>query len=182
MSEMIFRSVHEDDLQRIMNWRMRPDITKYMNSDPKLTIEGQYRWFDKISKDKDSFYWVVEVDGKACGVASLVNWDKDNSIIHTGAYIAEEDCRSLKNILDMNMNLFAYAIEVLHINKVSVEILNHNTGQLKWILRFGAKKEGVLRQSIKKNGMYYDVHLFSILTSEWQEILSKIAFDRVRIE
>ena len=47
-----FRKVREEDLKIIMHWRMSPDITKYMCSDPVLTIEGQKRWFEKISADE----------------------------------------------------------------------------------------------------------------------------------
>ena len=38
------RTIRDDDLEMIMNWRMRPDITKYMNTNPKLTLEGQRKW------------------------------------------------------------------------------------------------------------------------------------------
>ncbi|MBQ9234161.1 MAG: GNAT family N-acetyltransferase [Lachnospiraceae bacterium] len=182
MGDMRFRKIREDDLELIMNWRMRPDITMYMNTDPKLTIEGQRKWYEKICKEDDTFYWIVESDGKACGLVSLVNWDKDNSIIHTGAYIAEKDCRSLENIINMNMNLFAYAMEEVKVNRISVEILHHNIGQLKWMHKFGATKEGVLRQAVKKGDEYYDMHIFSILADEWKDILSKVFFKRIDIE
>lgn len=35
------RKVTEGDLEQIMRWRMDPEITRYMNTDPKLTLEGQ---------------------------------------------------------------------------------------------------------------------------------------------
>lgn len=182
MSSMCFRKIRESDLEMIMNWRMRPDITKYMNTDPKLTLDDQRKWFLKINQQNDTFYRVVEFCEKPCGLVSLVHWDKENSSIHSGVYIAEKDCRSLKNILDMNMNLFAYAIEKLKVNRVAMEILQNNIGQLNWVLRFGAKKEGVLRQAIMKNNQYYDLHLFSILSCEWPEIIKKIHFERIEIE
>ena len=182
MSNMRFRKIREDDLETIMNWRMRPDITMYMNTDPKLTLEGQKKWYEKISNETDTFYWVVESDGKACGLVSLVDWDKNNNVIHAGAYIAEKDGRSLENIVTMNMNMFAYAMEELKVNRISLEILHHNVGQLNWVRRFGAKKEGVLRQAIKKGDDYYDMHIFSILACEWEEIISKVVFKRIDIE
>ena len=182
MSSLSFRKIRECDLEMIMNWRLSPDITKFMNTNPQLTIDKQKKWFEKISKENDSFYRVVFSGEKPCGLVSLVGWDKNNNVIHSGVYIAEKDCRSLKNILDMNMNLFAYAIEILKVNKIAMEILQNNIGQLNWIVRFGAKKEGVLRQAIMKNGQYYDLHLFSILSSEWPEILNRIKFDRIDIE
>lgn len=33
------RKIKRDDLEMIMNWRMDPDVTKYMYTDPKLSIE-----------------------------------------------------------------------------------------------------------------------------------------------
>ena len=176
------RKGREWDLKIIMRWRMSPDITQYMCTDPKLTIEGQKKWFEKIQSDYDSFYWIYEVDGQPVGLVSLVDWDKSNSIIHTGAYIAEKWARSLQNIIDMNMNLTAYPFEKLHINKVSIEIMHHNVGQLNWAKRIGYVPEGILRQAIKKNGQYYDLHLFSILRSEWENIRHKIHYNVLEIE
>ena len=42
------RKVTEGDLEQIMRWRMDPEITRYMNTDPKLTLEGQKKWFAKM--------------------------------------------------------------------------------------------------------------------------------------
>ena len=36
-----FRLVKEEDLYTIMLWRMLPEITQFMCTDPKLTIEDQ---------------------------------------------------------------------------------------------------------------------------------------------
>lgn len=44
------RKVTEGDLEQIMRWRMDPEITRYMNTDPKLTLEGQKKWLPKCSR------------------------------------------------------------------------------------------------------------------------------------
>ena len=111
-----------------------------------------------------------------------MDWDRKNSVIHSGAYIAEKEARDLGNILDMNMNLWAYALEKLRVNRVSIEILGNNPGQIRWMPRFGAVKEGVLRQAVRKNEQYYDLHLFSFLASEWQTVLERVHFRRIEIE
>ena len=50
------RKVTEGDLEQIMRWRMDPEITRYMNTDPKLTLEGQKKWFAKVQQDPDVSY------------------------------------------------------------------------------------------------------------------------------
>ena len=62
------RKVTEGDLEQIMRWRMDPEITRYMNTDPKLTLEGQKKWFAKVQQDPDVSYWIIEIDGTAAGV------------------------------------------------------------------------------------------------------------------
>ena len=39
------REIAEEDLELIMKWRMSEDVTKYMNTNPKLTIEDQKKEF-----------------------------------------------------------------------------------------------------------------------------------------
>ena len=62
------RKVAEGVLEQIMRWRMDPEITRYMNTDPKLTLEGQKKWFAKVQLDPDVSYWFFELDGTAAGV------------------------------------------------------------------------------------------------------------------
>ena len=62
------RKVTEGDLEQIMQWRMDPEITRYMNTDPKLTLEGQKQWFAKVQKDPDVSYWIIEIGGIPAGV------------------------------------------------------------------------------------------------------------------
>ena len=42
--DISLREIQENDLEQIMEWRMRPDITRFMNTDPVLTLEKQREW------------------------------------------------------------------------------------------------------------------------------------------
>ena len=87
------RKITENDLEDIMVWRMKPSVTKYMNTDPKLTIEGQKKWFEKISSDPTCRYWVIDVDGVGIGVLGLIDIDHDNKRVSWVWYIGEESYR-----------------------------------------------------------------------------------------
>ncbi|MCR5720358.1 MAG: GNAT family N-acetyltransferase, partial [Lachnospiraceae bacterium] len=65
------RKIREEDLEAIMNWRMDPDITRYMNTDPKLTLEGQRKWLSSIENNPDVFYRLIEIDNMPAGVINL---------------------------------------------------------------------------------------------------------------
>lgn len=176
-----FLTIKEEDLEMIMNWRMQPDITRYMNTDPKLTIEDQKRWYEKIKKS-DDFYWIIAVDGIKVGVASLVNWDKNNRRIYTGVYIAVKEKRSLRLILDVQWNLYQYAFDTLKCNKVCEEVFSCNKAVLRILDLCGSKVEAVLRQHILKNNKYYDVTVRGILESEWREKTQELKYNYAKFE
>ena len=46
-----FRNIKEDDLEMILAWRTNPEVTRYMFTDPDLSLEKQRRWFERIAAD-----------------------------------------------------------------------------------------------------------------------------------
>ena len=174
-----FRKITEDDLEMIMNWRMMPEITRYMYTDPKLTLDDQKRWFQKISNNKDEFYWVVETEGVPVGVANFTRWDKDASVIYTGAYIAVKEKRSMKLCADLQFGLYQFAFDVLGVNKMCQEVMGNNKDVVRIDERLGATLEGVLRQAKKKYGEYFDLYVLGILKSEWEELKKKVKYTKI---
>lgn len=176
------RKISEEDLERIMNWRMQPDITKYMNTDPKLTLEGQKKWFEGIQKKDDVFFWILEVEDEPVGVVDFVDWDKHNGIIHTGVYIAVKEKRSMILTVNLQLSMYQFAFETLGVNKVSMEILGNNLPVVNLNERLGAVREGVLRQAVKKGEEYLDLYLLSVLKEEWPDVKNKTKYSYIDFE
>ncbi|MDE7432893.1 MAG: GNAT family N-acetyltransferase [Lachnospiraceae bacterium] len=174
------RRIRPEDLEMIMNWRMMPDITKYMNSDPKLTMDSQKKWFQKINESETDFYWMLVVDGVPSGVVSLVGFDKQQ--IHTGLYVAVKEKRSLKLTMYIQWNLYRYAFEQLGVHKVCEEVFSLNKAVNRILDMCGSKREGELRDHIFKNGEYFDVTVRGILKSEWEELKGRIKYDFIEFE
>lgn len=177
-----FQAIQECDLESIMHWRMQPDITKYMNTDPQLTIEDQYNWYKHILHQKDEYYWIIVVDNVKVGIASLVNPDSSNKQIHTGVYVAVKEKRSLRLILDIQWNLYSFAFDTLHYNKVCEEIFSINKPVLRILDMCGSKIEGELRDQVFKNNQYYDITIRGILRREWNDMKPQLKYNKVNIE
>lgn len=170
------RKIKDNDLEQIMYWRMLPEVTRFMNTDPKLTLEGQKKWYQKICESKTDFYWILEVDNEPAGVASLVDMDVHAGKIHTGVYIAEKKKRSLQLTMELQWNLYDYAFEKLRMHKVCEEILAENKAVIRILDMCGSKREGVLRDQVYKYGVYHDVVVRGILKDEWQEMKKNIIY------
>ena len=88
------RKLRIDDLEKVMHWRMSPHVTRYMNTDPILTLKGQKRWFEKLSSEMDIYYWIIYVGTIPCGVINFADIDTTNKRCSWGCYVAEKKLRS----------------------------------------------------------------------------------------
>ena len=171
--QVVLRKMCINDMEMVRQWRMMPEVTKYMYTDPIITLEQQIKWYDKVSKS-DELYWIVVQDGTPVGLASLVGWDKENNRMTGGAYIAVRNSDTFKLAIELQLNLLNYAFNVLHVNKVCGEVISENVGALKVLEMCGSVREGVLREHIYKNGRYYDVIVQSTIKSDWGRIKKRL--------
>lgn len=174
--------LRETDLPMVMDWRMRPDITRYMNTDPVLTIDKQQKWFDKVRGDKTQRHWLVNYEDIPIGLINIFDVDQVNSRCSWGYYIAETAYRSLRLAMYLEWSLYDYVFDVMKLNKLCSETFVDNKQVVKLHLLCGGREDGVMRQHIHKNGKFYDVSIISILASEWEEKKKELDYERFHFE
>lgn len=176
------KKLHEGALEKVMNWRMLPEVTKYMYTDPKLTLAEQIDWFKKISKDPRVRYWLIEVDGVDVGIINLADIDTDNLRCCWAYYIADTSFRGRGLGTILECNIYDYVFDVLKLNKLWCEVLTFNESVIKLHQKFGSEVEGILKQHILKNGIFYDVARMAITKDKWYKIKNNYSYDKIEIE
>ncbi len=176
------RRIDDKDLEQIMNWRMDPDITKWMNTDPVLTLDIQQEWIVKIRESITTEYWLIEVDNQSAGIINLVDIDLEKKESSWAYYIGEKTLRSLKLAMYLEWNLYDYVFNILGLNKLYNEVLSINEGVIKLHQMCGSKIDSILKNQVNKKGQYYDVIVLNILKSEWQELRATKHFDLINFE
>jgi len=173
------RKLKASDLENVMRWRMSPHITKFMNTEPSLTMEGQKQWFDKLLSAGELYYWIIEVEGMPCGLINLSDIDMTNKRCTWGYYVAEKKSRSFHLSISLEMSLYDYAFDKIGLNKVTGESLCINTAAIKMHELCGCKIEGVLKQHIFKNGQYYDVCVQSMFAETWRNTRDGFEYQKI---
>ena len=166
----IFRPIKEEELQMIMEWRMRPDITKFMYTDPQLTLEMQRKWFHSLKGRKDMFSFMIEVDGIPSGILNITDIDYKNHRCSWGYYMAVKEKRSLPLAMAIEWNLYDYVFDELGMHKLEGEIFSFNKAVLRIHQMCGSEIEGELKDHIYKNGQFCDVTVTGILKEQWEVI------------
>jgi len=175
----ILRQITEDDLEMIMNWRMSESVTRYMNTNPKLTLEGQKKWFDSQKNNDKSRNWIIDLDGKSVGLINLIDIDWKNGNTSWGYYIGEEKYRSLKLAISLEMSLYDYCFDVLGFNEVHNEVFKLNEGVWKLHIACGNRIIKEVAGEVEKDGVLYDIVHLSIRRDEWYEIRKNKKYDKI---
>lgn len=178
----ILRPIQENELEMIMNWRMMPEITKFMYTDPQLTLEAQKNWFYSLQKRNDIIVFMIEVDKTPCGILNITDIDFTNKRCSWGYYIAVKEKRSLPLAMSLEWNLYDYVFDVLGLNKLEGEIFSFNKAVLRIHQMCGSEIEGVLKQHIYKNNQFYDVTVTGILKEQWYKIRKKYSYEPIEFQ
>ncbi len=176
------RDIREDDLENIMRWRMDPDITRYMNTDPKLTLEGQKKWLAAIQANPDVRYWLVEVDGEPAGVINLTKLSDPSGDIGWAYYIGEKRLRSMKTALALEMSMYDHALVELGKNSVLSDVFSLNKGVIALHQLCGCETVCEKKDYVTKNGIAYDM-TFQVMTAErWKRLRESKKYDKISFE
>ena len=173
------RAIRDDDLEKIMNWRMRPDITKYMNTNPRLTLEGQKKWLSDISTDPKVKYWIIEIEGIASGVINLADIDRERKTASWAYYIGEKELRSFDVAISLEMSLYDYVFEELEFVELHNEVFSLNKGVIKIHCLCGNRIVDEVKGKVVKEGISYDVTHLSITAGEWKSIKPDMEYEKV---
>lgn len=173
------RKIEESDLEQIMRWRMDPDITRYMNTDPQLTLEGQKEWLRGIRSRQDVKYWLIEADGRPAGVINTGGLEALDGSCTWGYYVGEKGLRSIKTALSLEMSLYDYVFEKLGRKTLYGDIFTLNQGVIQLHLLCGSKIVEEKKAHVCKNGRYYDVTFMSMEAERWQELKKTKKYEKI---
>ena len=85
-----FVTLEDDIIETIRIWRNHPEIRNLMYNQDEISKDQHNNFINKLKVVDDKFYWLVEYDNKPFGVASLVDFDKENRVGELGYYISPE--------------------------------------------------------------------------------------------
>ncbi len=173
------RDIREEDLSRIMDWRMDPEITKYMNTDPELTLEGQKKWFEKISEDPDVRYWMILVDEEPAGVINFANLNAEDGEIGWAYYVGEKRLRSMKLALALEMSMYDEALIRREKKAVISDVFSLNKGVIALHQLCGCETIREQKGAVTKNGTDYDVTYMRMTADKWKEIRGTKNYEKI---
>lgn len=167
MTDIELRDIQADDIEMIRNWRNSKEVSQYMYTEDFISPEQQKKWFEKISKESNSKYWIIEFDNKPLGLVSISEISKVYDSCFWAFYLGDSSVRGAGIGSKIEYNILKYVFEELGLNKLRCEVLTNNPSVIAMHEKFGFRREAFYREHVCKNGQYFDVVGLAMLKREW---------------
>ncbi len=165
MSMIQFLKLREEHLEMVLKWRLKPEVSQYMFTDVRDSMDDQLRWFRRVSNDPGYRYWIIVYRYVPIGLINLAGIDWNNRHLCAGYYIGELEYRSLGAIIPPY--LYNYVFNEMKFRKIFGEVMAGNENVIKLYQIHGYSQVGVYRDHIWKGDQFHDVVLIELLSESW---------------
>lgn len=139
-----------------------------------VNLPAEEAWFDSICKDKTSWTFSIIVNelkthahGGVIGNCTLMGFHGKNRSATMGIAIGDAVHRGKGFGTEAIKLLMEFGFLEMNLNRIELQVLELNAPARKLYERLGFKLEGTLRQSLFREGRYWDTYIMSMLRSEY---------------
>lgn len=169
---LTYRRPALDDAERLLGWRTRPDITRFMFTDIEHDVEKQRAWLAACETKPGFVHRIICIGAKPVGYASITVVDAAAKVGTVGVYLA--DIQNQPGVTAFNfIHALNHAFYTVGLNKIVNHILEGNTRVIRAQKYNGYRHVGVLRQHVRKYEKLHDVYVFEQLRAEWVRFREK---------
>lgn len=168
IQDYTLREMEESDVERVLTWRNREAIRRFMLTDHKISLEEHLEWFQKITREKSAIPLIFSYQNRPLGFMNFTQLDWRNRVCSWGFYIGEEK-RPPKSGRIMGFLSIQYIFEQRSFRKLMGEVLRYNEKSIRLHRELGFHQEGILQQHILKGTRYEDLILFALFRQDWDK-------------
>lgn len=168
--KVLLRALEKEDLEFLREMINDPEMEKDVVgwSFPVSKIE-QEKWFENQIQNKNNIRYIIEVDKKRIGLATITNIDWKNRKACHGIKLFSNDVKGKGYGTDTVNTIMKYAFEELQLNKLYSTILEYNVPSINLYKKCGWSIDGTLRESTFKQNRYVNELAVSILKKDYEE-------------
>jgi len=148
-------------------------VIQYINNNPIKTIDQAnewLKWMGGFFAAKDGLRWSAELSESKTfiGAGGLYRWNREANYAELGFDIVPSYSGN-GYATELAQTIIEFGWDTMKLNRIEAFVIVGNHASVRILTKLGFRKEGLLRQRVLKGGKYFDIYLFSLLESDYQE-------------
>ena len=172
-SRVRLTALTQNDLPTIVQWHQNPDFLRLFDALPAYprTDTALTQWLDDTHKSTDAFLFAVRPLDKD----ELIGYVELDGILWThrvsGVSIAIGETKHWGNGYgyEVMQLVLRFAFDELNLHRVQLTVFSYNERAIALYEKLGFQCEGLHREHLQRDGKRYDMYLYGLLHSEWED-------------
>jgi RimJ/RimL family protein N-acetyltransferase len=161
------RPPRSDNLPEMVRWFEDIEVTRFLEMRHPPGIEAEKEWLDRIGRDPDQIYWVVEFEGRAVGGTGIHGIDWKHGIGTTGTAIGEKSAWGKGIGREVMLLRAEYAFTQLPLRKLKSMYVDGNVGSARAQAACGYKEVGRHKAERFVDGRWRDLISTELMREDW---------------
>jgi len=163
---MRLRHVLNDDHEFLVDLHNDPEVLYNITHPLPITLQQHYAWWEQIVEDPKQLRLIFTVDGARVGFTKFYDIDTVNGNCVLGADI-HRDHRGKGYAKYMWARMLDWSFFNLNLHRVSLTTATYNPIGMHVYTKIGFKREGMLIESLCRDGEYHDQVGMYMLRQDW---------------
>lgn len=155
------RSITENDLELVLEWRNSFRVRNYMINNHIITINEHRAWFNRQLHDDSSICLIFEFHNEPVGVLNFSDIDRERGICFWGFYLGRENLPKGTGTTMATLGI-EYAFQNLKMQKICAKVLEFNHASIRIHQKLGFVLEEVLRNHVRRENGLVNLLLFGL--------------------
>ncbi len=169
------RGVERSDLPKFQEWLNDPEVIENLGMYLPLSMVDEEKWFGGVSalqpEEKPLAIEIYE-DGawRLVGDSGLFNLEWANRCAEFGIFIGDKSVWNKGYGTEVTRLLLRHGFETLNLHRIYLRVYSTNPRGRRAYEKAGFVLEGTMREAVYRHGRYADIHIMSVLRSEWDAV------------
>lgn len=168
--KVYLRRIHMDDAPLLTRWMEQMDYARHLMRRMAYppSVEEMGEWLKEPSSDEPMFAICRREDDRMVGWCGFkdVRWSSRHALFAIG--IGDAEMRGHGYGIDGTRLLLRYGFMEMNLNCIALEVFSFNAPAIATYEKLGFRHDGTMRAYLYRDGEYHDMHLMSLLYSEWR--------------
>ena len=172
-SRVRLTALTQSDLPTIVQWHQNPNFLRLFDALPAYprTETALTQWLNDTHKSTDTFLFAI----RALDSDALIGYVELDGILWThrvsGVSIAIGEAKQWGKGYgyEAMQLLLQFAFDELNLHRVQLTVFSYNERAIALYEKLGFHREGVHREHLQRDGRRYDMYLYGLLHSEWED-------------
>lgn len=164
-------AVHENDLSIVSRWFANPEFMRLFDAVPAAPKSERHfkKWLEEEPNDTFRFAIRIQESDEIIGFVEIddILWNHRTAWLGIGIGDSEHRNKGFgKEAMELALE---FCFHELNLHRVQLTVFEYNKGAIKLYENLGFQKEGSYREFINRDGKRYNMELYGILKTEWQQ-------------